>query len=206
MPLNWFKDVGKIYDKGQPYVTFAKTEVGRESIEKGLKSLVSGEKLGVAVEVGPGVNPFLNKVEADRKVFVDVSKTLLDKLRVGRQFDFFSKTFFVQGKVQSVKGLPESLPVKKSDLIIMNEVLSHVHPDAREGVLRDLAGKSNKILITDMFEDRGLGVNPEQISDVLTREGFSVKQSKHMVRVRAKSKSGGLESEVLNYFIIQAKK
>lgn len=188
----------KLYAKGKvPFFTLATFE--KAHLRRKLLELVGNPSEYDALEIGPGEAPVIKSLDFKRKVFMDVSHEMAKNL-----------------PRPAVTARVEDLPVRQGKVfgaVVVNEVLTHVHPDDRARVVKEIAGKARHVLVLDRpfgVMERLAGwfhwlpliprdptkVNEREVEKILEQRGFSVeKEYGYLDTVKSK----------IRYFILTAK-
>lgn len=150
------------YVHGQPFPTFLKGRQGPNLenvafLAKRVRELVGDPSRCTALEIGPGDMPFLPILPFKKMVFLDQSHEILKKLPTTRLLypnDYFPKNATLEKKVDEktrrVVGDIRRLPFNaRFDVIIVNEVLTHIRPRERLEVVRALTEHTDAFVILD---------------------------------------------------------
>ena len=142
-----------------------------------MKKLVPNPRNCIALEIGPGEAPVIPLLPFKKMVFMDRSKAValglrntvlpgkavVERLIQDPLYEFLDFKGSASSPIRSFKGLTgkkasivvgdvRALPFKPSakfDLVVLNEVLTHVRPQERTKVIEQIAKKANSILILD---------------------------------------------------------
>src|SRR3989344_2268862 len=145
--------------------TQAYDAMGRAAPDRTIANLLHGKLIGfverklgpeaknvTAVEVGAGNAPLANQFGFKRVVFVDSSPALLKQLQasMGRAGPGME---FVQADVRNL-----DVRVDGNNLLILDEVFTHLRPQERGPALERLAARFNRLLLIDHSHDYRFGL------------------------------------------------
>ncbi len=142
---HWFKSSKKFYQAGQPFQTFVRKASFRqqEMLEKKIRKIVPELEKRAALEIGPGQEPLISKLDFKKIVFLDLSKAIADKLKASiRQSEII---------VGDIRKLPPTITKTKERFgtIVINEVLTHLIPSERIKAIQNMLNLTDSILIID---------------------------------------------------------
>jgi len=137
---NWFN--GAYYRHGQPWTTFAKDTSNREKLKIHLMSMVDEPKKRTALEIGAADSAVVTMLPFKKVFLMDRSHTLTKE----------SKSLGTTVNAVAVTGDIRRLPFKKDtkfEVIVVNEVLTHLRPTVRIDAVRELTKHCNSMLLVD---------------------------------------------------------
>ncbi len=142
---------GTHYQHTQPFATFltCRGKIVQKSLsilKKEINTLIPTPSRATALEIGPGLAPVLPFFPFRETYYLEQSPTIAQKLA---KQNLLKKTktisHFIVGDIQK---LPFSNHTR-FDLVVMNEVLTHVPPAQRVRVLKKIASLSLAILLVE---------------------------------------------------------
>lgn len=210
----WFK--GRAYKKGQPFATFSRQALMHENWSRDLRASIltclpdpHHPEKSVGLEIGPGISPLLMLVpELKRTFFLEQSHELsknLGEIQItlpqntpnGTVFTETTLAQWLGNKMMRITGDIRHLPITpnaKFDIITFAEVLTHLKPQDQQTALKQLAKRTNALLIIDRQKTtlkdyaqrhpeltpetlknmHKTNVNPNPIIKFLQQNGFTV--------------------------------
>lgn len=142
------------YRERQPFETFLKREIAPgiirrdprafETLQERIGELVPRPEKAMALEIGPGDTPVITDIPFHRRIFLELSNVLaknVQRLPKG-----------TQGSHHTIIGDTRKLPFSpdaRFSVVVMNEVLTHIHPSERIKVLQRLMEISNGMIVVD---------------------------------------------------------
>lgn len=146
----WYS--GAHYEYGQYYSTFIQSggQPRTENIQlldARMKQLVPTPQTTVALEIGPGNFPFIERFPFKQKVYVEQSERIAQKLQMASGIREYSaeKSPVVRA---TIRELPFA-PGRRFGVVVLNEVLTHVDSAERLKVIKQIASHTNSILLVD---------------------------------------------------------
>ncbi|MDO8624667.1 MAG: class I SAM-dependent methyltransferase [Candidatus Diapherotrites archaeon] len=155
------------YNGTQSFYTFSQPIANRRMIQEHIKSLVSDPKAAHALEIGPGTTPTLPLTGFRQIHFMDADPRILQQLRNApvkitlkepdaprnARTTFTRPLFeFANQRAHFLVGDLRELPFsnkKPFDLIVVNEVLTHIRPIQRMRIISSLADRTKALVILD---------------------------------------------------------
>lgn len=147
----WFD--GTHYTKTQPFATFltCRGKIVPNSLnllKKEICTLIKKPSRSTALEIGPGLAPILSYFPFREAYYLEQSPAIAKQLlkeHVGKKKNTKTTSHFIVGDVQR-------LPFSKQtrfDLVVMNEILTHVPPAKRAKVLKHVISYANALLLVE---------------------------------------------------------
>ena len=211
----WFDDPAIIYDRLAARRVYYQTAV--VGIPDEIQRIGRTLDRSNVLEIGPGHFPFSATLDSLKVTFLDISKGILQRnqeelRRLHEDPRFRNATTANVGFVHADarKGLPQELAGQHFSALVMNEVLTHVHPKERKAFLEEWARHTDSFMIVDRHptttakaKKRPDFVSGHEIKDELERLGFRVTHFDiKLVQLKGKKTPGGRDW----YFILTAKK
>ncbi|MEK6971117.1 MAG: class I SAM-dependent methyltransferase [archaeon] len=148
---SWYD--GSHYTKTQPFGTFlmCRGKIVKENMDiltKEIRTLVPFPSRATALEIGPGSAPVIAHLPFRESYYLERSPAIahqLAKESIGKKKNAKTIAHFIVGDVQR-------LPFSKQarfDLVVMNEVLTHIPPGKRAKVLAHMASRANALLLVE---------------------------------------------------------
>ncbi len=134
----WFR--GTPFVRRQPFQTFVQYSKTHEIIQTHLNALLSHPKRSSALEIGPGANPILSRFGFKEPHYIEQSKALAHQLT--------EKNPTAHVLVGDIRN-PDVRPKKPVELIVLNELLTHIEPRRRLQVMKKLAAYTTAFFIID---------------------------------------------------------
>lgn len=147
----WFD--GTHYTKTQPFATFltCRGKIVPNSLnllKKEIRKLIKQPAHATALEIGPGLAPVLSYFPFREAYYLEQSPAIANQLakqNLVKKKNTKTISHFIVGDVQR-------LPFSKQtrfDLVVMNEILTHVQPAKRVKVLKHVISYSNALLLVE---------------------------------------------------------
>lgn len=147
----WFD--GTHYTKTQPFATFltCRGKIVPKSLnllQKEIRKLIQNPSHATALEIGPGLAPVLSYFPFREAYYLEQSPAIAKQLlkeNLTKKKNTKTISHFIVGDVQR-------LPFSKQtrfDLVVMNEILTHVQPAKRVKVLKHVISYSNSLLLVE---------------------------------------------------------
>jgi len=222
----WFESADFYNDiaRDKSFITTASmTPAGLKLIRQHLKQFAGTPAMEQrALEIGPGMVPHTIGMGYGHVYLVDNARSWQEWARENieaaqqnlKKFPHLkihpgTKLHWVHGDLRNLRAAGD-LPLderRRFDMTTLVEVLTHIHPDERERVLRDISRYTDKLVIFDRRSDKqGIERHPEYVdanaTEVLLRElGFKPKL--HKIGIDIYTKSGVVQEP---YFVITARR
>lgn len=141
----WYN--GSHYKTNQPFATFLTChgEMIQQNLNRILEkiqTLVPLIEESTALEIGPGLAPVITYLPFQESYLVEQSNGIVETLSKRNKR---KNIHFVVGDISH---LPPSIPTPV-DIIVMNEVLTHVRPKQRINIVKKLAAMSQSLVIVE---------------------------------------------------------
>src|SRR3989338_4849360 len=142
---NWFNAGPTIYETGYYHtlVQHAGQRLANFLSERLRKSWVKPEE-ATGVEFGPGLSPLAPALGFKQMVFVDSSRRMIGRLQ---EMAATRKAKNVVVWHNDIRGFDQRVP--ENSVAIVSEVLTHLRPSERLGVLERLATRFDRIYLVD---------------------------------------------------------
>lgn len=159
---NWYSN--RIYEHDQPFGTLVRSSP-RQIIfllSQKMSALIPHPERATALEIGPGKIPILNVLPFRKMYFMERSEALANYVNnqsIQWVPDATTQRAYtlpvlpsVREKMTVLRGDLNHLPFSSKaqvDLVVLNEVLTHISPSKRSEVVRELALRSKGMIIVD---------------------------------------------------------